>query len=183
MSKCSECTYLNTNNTNLYGKYWCEECKKYVFLNNDACDRFSWETARQSFLEDEYNKFLNNGNDCCSSIMAICSILKMPENNNMVANIRDLIKAAINTSDRYMLMIAEYGIFDSEICSCLNKDPMKYKLSLDLFFKYIEPINSLIRACKYEDAINRYTYMTKTLKELYRIDSNSIKDENKVLYK
>ena len=182
MSKCNECTYLNTNKNNLYGKYWCEECEKFVFLNNDSCDRFSWEAARQSFLEDEYNKFLNDGNNFCSSVMAICSILNIPEDNNIAINIKNLMIAAMESNYKYKSMIAEYSTFDSKICSCLNRDPMKYKLSLDLFLKYIQPINTLIKAREYDEAINRYTHMTKLLKSMYRIEDNT-KDLAKTLYK
>ena len=171
MENCSECTYLNTSNQNLYGKYWCELHEKYVFLNNSACEDFSWETARQSFLNDEYDKYLKNSHNSCFSISTICSILKMPRQNQFVENIKNLRNKILASGSGNKKAIYEIDVMDLYIQECINKDPLKERISFDLFFKYIQPINELIKAQKYGEAVDRYVHMTQSLKNFYKIDN------------
>ena len=143
MSKCSECTHLNANRTNLYGKYWCEENEKYVFLNNESCNSFSWEVARQSYLNNEYNNFLDGKFNF--SVKAVFNILRMPQKNNFASSLDELITIVGSLNSKLKKEFYDLDKTDYAIYSCLMNDPMKENISLELFFEYLEPINALIK--------------------------------------
>ena len=173
MAHCSECTYLKTNDPDLYGKYWCEKTLERVSASQQECHRFCRAYDRSYNMCEEYEKYSrdNSKNPGCYLTTMMCNILKMSDNSPFLNTMRDFRNNILQQSEKYKELLVEYDIIGPIIAENLSKDPHKYQISANGFFKYIKPITKFIKENKNEQAINAYTEMTEKLKSFYNINT------------
>ena len=179
MANCSECTYLLTNDPDLYGRFYCEKKLERVSANQIECARFCRAYSRLSSearaLED-YSKNHSGSTGCYLTTM-LCTILKLPDNNPFLNNMRSFRENVLQKDEKYKDILVEYDIVGPIIAKNLNNDPLKYQIAANGFYKYIKPINKLIKENKNNEAIIMYTEMTNKLKSFYNINTTISVDE------
>ena len=165
--------YLNTNDPDLYGKYWCEKKLERVFAYQEECYRFCRAYNRSSSTSEGYEKYSkdNSGSPGCYLTTMMCSILKMSDNNPFINNMRNFRNNVLQKDEKYKDLLVEYDIVGPIIATNLSNDPLKYQIAANGFFKYIKPITILIKEKKNNEAINLYTEMTNKLKSFYNINT------------
>lgn len=177
MANCSECTYLNPNDPDLYGRYWCEKKLERVHAHQSECYRFCRAYGRSSNVSDSYERYSkDNSSDPCYLTTLMCRILKMNDNNPFLNTMRLFRKNVLQKDEKYKDLLVEYDIIGPEIAINLEDDPLRYQISANAFYKYIKPITKLIRDNKNDEAINCYVEMTTKLKSFYSI--NRVIDTN-----
>ena len=182
MANCSECTYLNPNDPDLYGKYWCEKRLERVSAYQHECYRFCRAYSRSSSDSEYYEKYSkdNSGSPGCYLTTMMCHILKMSDNNPFLNTMRNFRNDILQENEKYKDLLVEYDIVGPIIARNLNNDPLRYQIAANGFFKYIKPITSLIKEKRNNEAIGLYTEMTSKLKTFYNINTTiSIDDINK----
>ena len=179
MALCSECTYLGTCYDD--GTFWCEAKLECVYANQHACYRFCRAYSRPSSVADSYANYSKDktSQTGCYLTTIMCSILKMSDDNPFLSSMRSLRNDVMQKDEKYKKLLVEYDIIGPVIADNLSKDPLKYQISANKFFKYIKPISKLIKEKKYDEAITSYTEMTDKLKTFYHIDTTiEIEDIN-----
>lgn len=182
MSNCSECTYLNPNDPDLYGKYWCEKKLERVHAFQESCYRFCRAYDRLSSKAEEYEKYSksNSNSPGCYLTTMMCYVLKMSDDNPFLNTMRNFRNNILQKNEKYKSLLVEYDIVGPIIANNLNNDPLRYQICANAFFKYIKPITKLIKGNKNDEAIASYTEMTNNLKKFYSINTTiSINDINK----
>ena len=172
MANCSECTYLNPNDPDLYGRYWCEKKLERVHAFQSECSRFCRDYGRSSNVSNSYERYSkDNSSDPCYLTTMMCSILKMDDNNPFLNTMRSFRKNVLQKDEKYKGLLVEYDIIGPIIAANLEDDPLRYQISANAFYNYIKPITKLIKNNKNEEAINCYTEMTTRLKSFYSVDT------------
>lgn len=179
MANCSECTYLNPDNPDLYGKYWCEKRLERVSANQSECYRFCRAYGRSSNVSKSYEDYSkDNSNDpSCYLTTMLCEILKINDNNFFLNTMRSFRNNILQKDEKYKPILVEYDIIGPKIAKSLSIDPLKYQIAANAFYKYIKPIIKLIKEKNYDQAILMYMEMTNNLKSFYNIDTSISIDE------
>lgn len=172
MANCSECTYMNPSDPDIYGKYWCEAKLERVHAFQSECYRFCRAYSRPSNVSDSYERYSKDkSSDPCYLTTMMCSILKMSDDNVFLNTMRNFRKNILQNDEKYKELLVEYDIIGPKIASNLYNDPLRYQISANAFFKYIKPITKLIRENKNNEAIKSYIEMTNNLKAFYNINT------------
>lgn len=173
MSHCSECTFLDPNRSELYGKYWCEKTLEWVSAYQEECRRFCRDYDRSSSASESYERYSkdNSGSPGCYLTTIMCNILKMSDNNPFINKMRNFRSNVLQKDEKYKKLLVEYDIVGPIIANNLNNDPLKYQIAATNFFKYIKPICTLIKENNVDAAINLYTDMVNRLKSIYNINT------------
>lgn len=170
MNYCSECTYLNTNDPDLYGRYWCDKRLERTLATNEACYRFCTAYSRKKLEIEKFEKFSEeHSKEGCYLTTIMCKILKMPDNNPFMNTMRNFRKNVLQKDERYKKVLVEYDIVGPEIAKNIANDPQRVRISVDFMYNYIKPIVNLIKQNKNDEAVLLYTEMTNKLKSFYNI--------------
>ena len=170
MALCSECTYLGTCYDD--GTFWCEAKLECVYAHEQECYRFCRAYGRPSSVSDSYARYSKDktSGGRCYLTTIMCNILKMSDDNPFLNSMRSLRNDVMQKDEKYKSLLVEYDIVGPVIADNLSKDPLKYQIAANGFFKYIKPISNLIREKKYDEAIASYIEMTNSLKMFYNIN-------------
>ena len=172
MNYCSECTYLKTNDPDLYGKYWCECRLERVLANNEGCYRFCTAYSRSKYDIEKYEKYsIEHSKEGCYLTTIMCNILKMPDDNPFLNTMRYFRGNVLQKDKKYSNLLVEYDVIGPIISNNIANDPLNLQISIDCMFKYIKPIVKLIKEKNNDEAINQYIEMTNNLKKFYNINT------------
>ena len=176
MSYCSECTYLNLNSCDDYGRFWCEKKLERHSATELECDRFCRAYSRSS---SEANSAYNYSKDHSSSggcylTTVMCDILKMPDKNYYLNTLRVWRDNTLHNDEAYKPLLVEYDVVGPKLAEHLKDDPIKYQIAATTFFSYIKPICGLIKENKNAEAVQKYVDMTNKFKLIYNIDNSII---------
>lgn len=169
---CCDCTYLDLDSANIYGKFWCQLRLERHMANEIECGRFCKAYYRTPSVAESAKKYSieHSSSGGCFLTTIIYNILELPDNNYYLNTMRNFRKNVLQKDEKYKSILVEYDIIGPGIAKSLNDDPLKNKIALAYFNKYITPIVNEIQNNKYADAINLYINMTNSLKNLYSID-------------
>lgn len=173
--QCAECTYLDLNSGDCYGKFYCERKYERHFASDPECGRFCRAYSRdygtiQNALEYS-NSHTSSG---CYITTMLCNILMISDDYLHLNEMRNFRNKTLQKDDKYKELLVEYDIIGPKIAEFLSKDPLKEKLAIQLFFKYIVPIIKAIKSQNNDEAVNLYVAMTNFLKDLYGLNGVSI---------
>lgn len=166
---CSECTYLNLDSKDIYGKFWCEKRLERHMANELECNRFCKAYSRdENVSKSAYQYSVEHSSDSgCYLTTILCNILNLPDNNVYLNTMRNFRNSFLQNDETYKPILVEYDIIGPKLAESLNNDPLKKTIAIKYFNKYILPITNLINENKNEKALNEYIKMTNSLKELY----------------
>ncbi len=171
---CSECTYLDLSTGDIYGKFFCDKrLERHTALDLECynfCTAYSRSSSEIKSAE-EYSKNHSSGSSCFITTM-ICNILKVNDDNYYLNSLRKFRNNVLQKDEKYKSILVEYDIIGPIISKYLSKDPKRYRISANAFYKYIKPITLSIEQNNYDVAINSYMDMTNKLKNFYNIDVN-----------
>ena len=181
MANCSECTYLKTDDPDLYGNYWCETKLERVSACKEACYRFCRAYSRSSYEVKDFEKYSkdNSGSPGCYLTTMLCYVLESPDSNAILNSMRDFRNNVLQKDMKYKELLVEYDIVGPVIAQNLKNDPLKYIIATECLFKYIIPTIRLIKQEKNDEAVDLYKNMTNRLKNIYNVNTTvSIEDIN-----
>lgn len=176
MSKrCAECTYLNLNDGDIYGKFCCEKKWERHLATDVECSSFCSAYSRNySTIKNAIEYSNDHTSSGCYITTMLCNILGLSDNNYWLNTIRKFRTNILQKDNKYKSLLVEYDIIGPKISKALENEPMKLSIANAMFNKYIVEIVECICANKNEDAINNYIDMTNSLKHLYKLDNENI---------
>ena len=171
---CGECTYLDLNTGDIYGKFYCEKRYERHTANDVECSRFCTAYSRS---DSEIRNAMEYSSDHTSSggcyiTTIICDVLKVPDKNIFLDTLRFFRNNILQNDEKYKDILVEYDIVGPIIAKNINNDPLKYQIATNTFFKYIKPITNMIKSKNYDEAINNYKDMTNRLKNFADIKNS-----------
>lgn len=180
MAVCAECTYLDTQDKNDSGAFWCNMKLERHLATDPECGRFCRAYSRNENTISNAIEYSNNhtNSSLCYLTTMICNILKMNDKNIYLETIRNFRDNVLKNDEQYKQLLVEYDIIGPKIASALDNDPLKDKIAQMYFNYYIIPIINLIQNNKYKEAVNKYVDMTAKLKSFYNINDYSISIED-----
>mgnify|MGYP004524370289 CR=1 FL=1 len=169
MAYCGECTYLNLNDPDSYGRFWCEKCLERHAANEFECYRYCKAYSRSdSVSKIAYNYSIEHSKEPgCYLTTMLCNILKMEDKNYFLQTMRYFRNNVLQKDDKYKPLLVEYDIIGPYIAHGLSNDPLKYQIAATTFYKYIKPITNYIKEENNECAVNKYVEMTNMLRNIY----------------
>lgn len=173
MAKCVDCTYLDINNgANGSGAFWCDKKYERHLATDPACGSFCEAYSRNYNTKKNALECANsNSGSGCYLTTMMCKVLRLPDNNIYLQNIRNFRDNYLKQNRQYKSLLVEYDIIGPKIASMLETDPVMCKLYFD---KYIRAISVLIQRKDYDLAIKKYIEMTKSLKNFYGISDHNL---------
>ena len=176
MAYCSECTYLNLESCDLYGKFWCEKRLERHSADEKECNRFCKAYSRDQSVSNSAYKYSieHSSSPGCYLTTVMCNILKIPDKNYYLNTMRNFRNNILQKNIKYKEMLVEYDIVGPKIAKYIKNDPIKYDISSSILFRYIKPICLMINENKNEKAIEKYKEMTNKLKIIYNISNDSL---------
>ena len=180
MSKCSECTYLKTDDPDSYGRFYCEKKYERHLATDIECGRFCRAYSRDNGTirntEEYSNSHSSNGSGCYLTTM-MCNILKMPDDNPFLNKMRNFRNNYLQKDEKYREILVQYDIIGPMIASKLNNDKKRVEIAATYFYTYIKQIIKYLDSKEYEKAIVLYIDMTSNLISYYNLGIIKISDE------
>lgn len=164
MKSCGECKYLNLEDKNRYGDYYCAIKHKYYPISDTTCSSFDYRDSRTSSP-------ISMGGYCYITT-AVCQILGYDDNCDYLNTLRSLRDNYMKKEVDCFTMLEEYKLVGPEIVKNLIKDNNKEEKAHELLTEYIIPAVINIKKGAYEKAILTYTIMTNSLINEYNIESH-----------
>ena len=175
MENCAICTYLDINDCNSDGKYWCDKNLERHYPTDPKCSKFCKaygrsDSAVKNILD---NSNSNYGSGCYLTTM-LCSILNLNDDNLYLKTIRNFRKNILQKDDKYKSLLVEYDIIGPKIAEALSNDPLKKTIATRFFNKYIVDIFYYIINNDIDKAIELYVEMTNSLKTFYNLNNYNV---------
>ncbi len=167
MKTCSECIYLDLNDSRS-GNYYCTQNHQYYPLQDTTCGKFQYRTSTTSPIS-------MGGN--CYITTAVCEILKYPKDCYYLNFLRAFRDNYLKKEVDCFTMLEEYRLTGPKIVKNLEEDKNRVLIAGYLLNYYIIPSIEDIKKGNIEQAINIYIEMTNKLIDYYMINSN-ITEEN-----
>ena len=179
MENCAYCTYLDLENCNSDGKYWCDRQLERHFANDPKCSSFCKAYSRaDSAIKNAIDIAKSHQEEpLCYLTTMLCSILKLKDDNLYLKTIREFRKNVLQKDEKYKPLLVEYDIIGPKIAESLSNDPLRRKIAEVHFYKYITDIFYYIINNNTEEAVYEYKQMTNSLKSFYKLDNYSITTE------
>ena len=90
---CGECTYLDLNTGDIYGKFYCERKWERHLATDPECGSFCRAYSRDSStIENAYRYTNEHTSSGCYLTTMLCHILGMPDNNIYLETMRNFRK-------------------------------------------------------------------------------------------
>lgn len=162
--QCIECGYCDTDNTNWKGYVKCTKLGIYVDPNSNSCYR-SIERAQP----------YSSG---CYLTTAMCNILGFDDDCKYLNILRSFRDDYMKFDPVCLPLLMEYDMLGPLVSKHLNNDVNNKQIANIMLNKYIIPACVCISAHDYEQAIEIYTSMTKSLIGYYNIPFINIPNMN-----
>lgn len=173
--QCAECTYLDTNSGDSYGKFYCEKKYERHLASDPECGRFCKAYSRDyGTIKNALEYSSSHSSSGCYITTMLCTILMISDQDLHLNEMRGFRDNFLQKDEKYKKLLVEYDIIGPKIANALSKDPLKKKIAIKLFYKYIVPIIKNIKSKNNEEAINLYISMTEFLKKLYNLDGVNV---------
>lgn len=150
---CADCVYMDKNDENSYGDFWCGKHRKYYPGGDNTCSDFEPRSG--------------NTNGGCYITTAICISLGKLDNCyelNTFRNFRD--KWLRNQPDGEQLISDYYAVAPS-IVQEINNLPNAQEIYNSIWHKYLKTCLYLIEIGNNDKAKSLYTTMVVNLKKNY----------------
>lgn len=176
MENCAYCTYLDLDDVDTEGRYWCDKNLERHPATDTKCSKFCKAYSRSdSAIKNaiEYSQSYISSSPCYLTTI-LCSILNLNDDNIYLKTIREFRKNILQKDEKYKPLLVEYDIIGPKIAECISNDPLKRKIAEIYFNKYIVDIFSLILNKQTDKAIEQYKKMTNDLKHFYKLNNYNI---------
>jgi len=172
---CGECTYLDLNTGDIYGKFYCERKWERHLATDTECNSFCRAYSRDKCtIQNAYRYSDDHSKGGCYLTTMLCNILGMPDNNIYLETMRSFRKNILQNDEKYKQLLVEYDIIGPKIAKAINNDPLKEKIAEKQFKLNIIPITNAIKNNNLEIAISMYKNMTNSLKDFYGLGGINI---------
>ena len=130
MAQCAECTYLDLEDSNSEGKYWCDKkCERHLSTDPE-CGSFCRAYSRSDGAISNAISYSKSKTDPpCYLTTMLCNILNLPDNNIYLETIRIFRANVLQKDEKYKKLIVEYDVIGPVIANALNNDPLKEVIS------------------------------------------------------
>ena len=155
---CADCAYMDLNDTNSYGDYWCGYYRKYYPGSDSACSNFKGDGSSSG----------------CYITTVMCDILGYEDHCFYLNKLRAFRDNFMRPNPKYSGLLEEYNIIGVLISNMILKDIEKFDIAEYIFNHYIKQAVDLIEIGKYSESINIYKQMVNFLKERYALNSVSV---------
>ena len=175
MAKCADCTYLNLEDFNDDGEYWCDKkCERHL-ATDPECGSFCKAYSRSSGAISNaisYSKSKTEP-DCYLTTM-LCNILNLPDDNIYLETIRNFRKNVLQKDEKYKALLVEYDIVGPVIANALANDPLRETIAKVYLNNFIIPITQFINNKENDRAVDKYYQMTNNLKTFYGLNNYNV---------
>ena len=151
---CADCAYMDLNDTNSYGYYWCGYYRKYYPGSDSACSNY---------------KDGNRSSGGCYITTIMCDILGYEDNCAYLNKLRAFRDDYLKNDVRYKDLLDEYDRIGVIISKKLSDDIDKVNIAKYILENFIKLVIKNIDNKEYHNAIDNYKKMVCFLKEKYRM--------------
>lgn len=174
-NNCGECTYLDLDTGDIYGKFYCDKKWERHLATDPECGSFCRAYSRDSgTIKNAYRYSNDHSSSGCYLTTILCNILGMCDNNIFLQTMRNFRKNVLQENEKYKSLLVEYDIIGPKIAEYLINDPAKETIAHNIFVQYIVPIINLINTKQYSLAVIFYMNMVNSLKTIYNLNCLSI---------
>ncbi len=157
VGKCGSCIYFEDNSGNGYDNHNADYVKGYCtwyrsyYYPDDSCPHYKQKEESSS----------------CYITTMVCEKLGMDDHSEVLETLRSFRNDVLQKDQKYQGILFEYDSVGPKISKCLKREDKSFIKKIYDGFLY--PIVLLIKGKKYEEAIQKYIQMTRSLEECYGI--------------
>lgn len=155
MACCADCAYMDLNDSNSNGDYWCGYHRKYYPGSDSACSHFQ-----------DGNRSSGGG---CYITTIICDILGYEDHCHYLEQLRNFRDNHMKLNSKYENLLIEYDDVGPVISKNIRNDKDNAIIANYIFENYIKPVASALECNEIEKAVNIYKTMVLFLKEHYNM--------------
>ena len=159
-TQCGNCMYFDYQGDNTKG--YCSYYREYYYPGEECSHQ---EKRRDS--EESSN---------CYITTIVCDLLGFDDKCDVLETLRGF-RNKMQQDPKYKKILFEYDTVGPEIAKNLFEDK-EYDLAEGMYSTYILSTVALIREQKYDEAVKKYSTMTKALKEYYGIKAETVVPAN-----
>ena len=138
-----------------YKKGYCNWYKVYYYPD-DSCPK-------------HYRSRSSSGNNCYITTI-VCNVLGKEDDCEELNTLRQFRGEVLQKDEQYKDILFEYDTVGPKIAFELSKEDKE--VVEKIYRGFIKPIVSLVKEKKYDEAIIKYTTLTKSLEDYYGIEYN-----------
>lgn len=162
-NKCGSCgNFFDMKTNELYDKSNANYVKGY-------CSWYKVCYYPDESCSQHYRPRESSSTDSCYITTMICTVLGMDDCCDELETLRNFRNSVLQKDSKYQELLYEYDLIGPKIAACLKceeKDVVR-----KIFEKFIQPIVQLIKSYRNDEAIQKYSFMTKSLKDCYGIQA------------
>lgn len=147
---CADCVYMDLNDENSYGDYWCGRRRKYYPGGDSTCSDF---------------KPRDNGG--CYITTAVCESLHKPDNCYELNTFRNFRDNWLKKQSDGETLIDDYYKIAPLIVAKIDTLPDSAEIYNFIWIKYLQPCLNFIKDGDNQSCKNLYIKMVKILKATY----------------
>ena len=168
-NQCGSCGYFkDKRNTNiLYNK------------NNPSNIKGYCEWYRQFYYPDDscsHHRSRDYVPGGCFITTVVCLKKGLDDNCDVLTTLRDFRKDVLQEDVRYAPILYQYDVIGPEISKNIKED--SFNIADKIYDCFLVPIVKLLKKKEYKRAVDRYIFMTNSLKDYYGIDNNNSIDSS-----
>ena len=164
---CSDCKWLNPNETNRWGDYWCTSKRIWVAGDSKSCSN-SFDNKGKSL----YGTGSGLG---CYLTTAMVEVLDLPDDTFCLEVLRRYRDTYLAASEDGIEVLKDYDIVGPEIAEKIKNDENSFNVATTMYYYYISPaVENIINGYN-ETALEIYENMTLDLMDHYDIDYSKLK--------
>ena len=179
-NRCGSCYWLRDMrsdsrlyDTGCYERGHCIELKTCPYPDETTCSNYK---DRETYSNYNYPASKQTSTGCFITTI-VCSLMEEKDKCSILETLRDFRKNVMQKDSKYKELLFEYDTVGPQIAKNLEDD-QEYELANGILNFYIIPAVYLIREKKYEEAVKKYTTMTKALEDYYGISVDTKVPEN-----
>lgn len=142
---------------------------------HDTCKGYCEIHKTYYYPDDKICSYYVNRNGCFITTI-VCKLLGYGDDCEILNTLRGFRTNIMQKDPKYKEMLYEYDTVGQQISNLLirdftkPKDELPDKFIVSLYNFYILPTANLVKEEKYDEAVEKYTKMTKSLEDYYSIN-------------
>lgn len=142
-----------------------DQCSSHFFLDGYNYNR---NVTEKDITDAE--KMINKSSDCFITTVVV-HILGYMDTYFVLDILRKFREQVMQPNPEYHMYLKNYDEIGPKIAACIETDPHKVEVAIDIYDKYLLRICTLINNNYYDEAIELYVDMTNALAGIYKIEN------------
>lgn len=159
---CGDCAWLDFNDQNRWGEYWCPQKRTYYRADSRSCSNDFVKSSR-----------LPGG--ACYLTTAMVDVLELPDDTFCLEVLRKYRDTYLINTEDGPAILNDYDTVGSIISERIKNDENCFGIATTMYHQYISPAVQNILQGNNETALEIYENMTLDLMDHYEIERSKLK--------